>query len=152
MKRFLKIAAVVAVCVAAFIAYTHTDYYVRHHGYGDVDQIHIFAVLDGAPLPTSQYAIDGGLDGVETVQKNEGNYSLPGDYGLYRFALTWNGKHADFYLENVNDWWRTNIVLNIRSDETTIEQMNDVYNNNPPFIDVRTIQWEEGRTDNGEGM
>ncbi len=145
MKRF-AIGLMAAVIVIALFFCVFGDWFQRHNGFsGYPDRITVFLYSDENPIPTSDYELTlYGSDQIDMgpVRDRGKCWSLSGDYGTYDFALTYQGKTASFFLENTNDWWRTVVLLRLREDGKGLEQINCVYNTNPPWMEVYMIDWD----------
>jgi len=150
MRRWRMMAIAVLVIAAitlACIGVLNCDWFRRHYAYYG-DRIQIYAYEDGKILDTDAYSIDF----IEEwywdmpLEKNRWSYSLEGDYGTFWFILNWQGKSAEFFLENVNDWWRTNIHLHIDTNSDTVQQTNSVWNNDPAFADSFELKLEQAQS------
>lgn len=147
MKRLLVLIFAIAFFFVLCFGIVHTDWFRRNYAYYG-DCIHIYLYEDGRLLETEEYDISM----VEwwhheelgnSFTENRLDYSLQGDYGTFYFILKYQGREAQFFLENVNDWWRTNINLHIDTYSDTIRQTNIVWNNDPAFADSFILEWEE---------
>ena len=161
MKRrniAIAVAALALFLLYRFVSYVLVEPFQRHYAFsGYPDRITLFLYSgedadllysneDIDSIPTSDYKLilNGSDANYQGPIKDHGDcYSLTGDYGTYYFTLTWQGRTADFYLENVNDWWRTVILLRLRDDGRGLEQINCVYNTNPPGMEVFMIDWND---------
>lgn len=147
MNKKLVAVLILALLIVFYVGIVQTDWFQRNYAYFG-DHIHIYVYQDGVILPTGDYEIDlmeewyyekkGRL-----FTENKWGYSIKGDYGTLRLTLKYQGREAEFFLENVNDWWRTNINLYIDTYSDTVRQTNIVWNNDPAFADSFTLQWEE---------
>ena len=156
MKRriiAIAIAAAMLFLLYRFVSYVLIEPFQRHYAFsGYPDRITLFLYSDESedPIPTSDYElklIGSDADYQGPIKDRGKRYSLTGDYGTYYFTLTYQGKTAFFYLENVNDWWRTAVLLRLRADGQGIQQVNCLYNTNPPGIEIYTIDWEDEQTE-----
>lgn len=121
-------------------------YYARHYAFdGFSDKITVFLYDGDAVVQNTKYDLKVYPPcGEEVVSRTSDGFSVNGgEYGLYFFALQYNEKTTEFGLENANDWWRTSIILRLSEDGSGLEQVNCVFNNNPPFIETRKILWKE---------
>lgn len=152
MKRILIGLAVVAV-FGFFILHIYGDWFQRHCGFsGYPDRITLFLYSDESekPIPTYDYELTlcgSDQDFLGPVKDRGKSYSLSGDYGTYYFTLTYQEKTAHFFLENLNNWWRTAVLLRLREDGQGIQQVNCLYNTDPPGIEIYMIDWEDGQTE-----
>ena len=139
----LIFAGLYFVSAAACLFFVDFPGYIRRHysfdGYSDSITIFLLRDDEELPLPTDQYSVNAYGD--HAIHRNENSYSMRGDYGTYFYTLCYQGKTASFFLENANDWWRTMIVLHIRGNDSLIEQTNCIFNNNPPFLEKQTVEW-----------
>lgn len=146
-KLLLAVLIIVAATTASCCAILNSDWFQRHYGYYG-DCIQIYAYEDGRLMETQEYEINL-LEGWfyekhgNPFSKNRWSYSLGGEYGTFCFTLKWQGREAEFFLENVNDWWRTDINLYINTHQDVIQQTNIVWNNNPAFADAFELEWKE---------
>lgn len=91
---------------------------------GFSDSLNIRVVYNGEHLAPSQYTLAYSVghndDGFIPANRTETGYSFGTDYGFYGITVGLYGRKIVFPVENVNSWWRTNIVLNVttRSDGT----------------------------------
>lgn len=147
MKKLLSSIVILAFGIALCVGIMHTDWFQRNYAYYG-DCIHIYVYEDGELLETEDYEIIlqewwhyEELDNPFT--ENRWDYSLKGDYGTFCFLLNYQGREAEFFLENLNDWWRTNINLYIDTNANQVYQTNIVWNNEPEVADSFILQWEE---------
>ena len=140
MKKKIKRIAVMLICLLLAILFLGSDYFDRHHGYQSDEKIRFYVMLDGELLSCEQYSISGGLD-VDPVLLDEYGYYSKGEYGQRGYRLSMNGRTANFYLENVNDWWRTSVILYLDSDSDAISQLNIVYNSKGKTAESRKFAW-----------
>ena len=118
----------------------------EHYAFdGFSDKITVFLYDGDAVVQNTKYDLKVYPPcGEEVVSRTSDGFSVNGgEYGLYFFALQYNEKTTEFGLENANDWWRTSIILRLSEDGSGLEQVNCVFNNNPPFIETRKILWKE---------
>lgn len=140
IRIILHVLLVVVLSVALCVGILHTAWFQRNYAYYG-DRISISAYVDGVLLEPGAYEIAFDGEG-DVLRETPLGYSLPGDYGTYWFTLHWQGRETSFFLENVNDWWRTNINLYIDTHKGTVQQTNTVWNNDPAFADSFTLEWE----------
>ena len=147
-KKLLLIGILLCVClIMVFLYVAVKDFCSRHYafdGYSDRITVFLFGASAEKPIATDEYILNcNGNYACDHLQKSHNFYSMNGDYGTYFFRLQYKDKTASFFLENTNDWWRTIILLRLSDDGgTEIQQMNIIYNNNPPFVESRLIEWE----------
>ena len=140
MKKKIKRTAVLLLCLLLAALFLSSDYFKRHYGYQSNEKIRFYVLLDGELLSHEQYSISGGLD-VDPVLLDEYGYYSKGEYGQRGYQLSMNGRTADFWLENVNDWWRTSVILYLDSDSDSISQLNIVYNGKGKTAESRQFAW-----------
>lgn len=146
MKKIIGVSVILAaILIAAAVVYK-SGYYARHYAFdGFSDKITVFLYDGDAVVQNTKYDLKVYPPcGEEVVSRTSDGFSVNGgEYGLYFFALQYNEKTAEFGLENANYWWRTSIILRLSEDGSGLEQVNCVFNNNPPFIETRKILWKE---------
>ncbi len=57
------------------------------------------------------------LDGDSSGEgaKTAGGYSIDSDYGTYALIITMKGREISSWVENANNWWRTDIRFDLTS-------------------------------------
>jgi len=147
MKVLVMLVVIIIGIVAGCCFVYNTDWFQRHYAYYG-DCIQIYAYEDGRLLETTEYEISllewwyYEKNG-NPFSQNKWSYSLGGECGTFRFTLKWKGCETEFFLENVNDWWRTDINLYIDTQRDVVRQTNVVWNNNPAFADAFVLEWED---------
>ncbi len=139
----------ILVLVTLFIlrcgAYFDFDWFKRHYGMGFSDRMNITVVLNGKALPPSSYTLTYTIHGEDgdprPANRTKAGYSIDSGYGVYLLSLVLDEHMIGFFVENLNNWWRTDIRLDVtdNSDGTvTIVQTEDVINDDAQLTHTRT--------------
>ena len=138
-KKFSAVSLLIA-CILLTVLFLRSDYFERHFGYQSDEKIRFYVMLDGELISHENYSITGGLD-IDPVRLDEYGYYSDGEYGQRYYRLHMDDRTADFFLENVNDWWRTSVILYLDSESEEISQLNIIYNTESKYAESRRLTW-----------